>query len=39
MKQKAGLKPCPFCGEKVTLWDMDFYYGVVKVVGGRSGNA
>lgn len=27
---RTELKPCPFCGKEVTLWNTE--YGVVKVV-------
>ena len=30
MEHKTELKPCPFCGERVVLWNTG--YGVVKVV-------
>lgn len=29
-RQKNGLKPCPFCGSSVVVWETA--YGVVKVV-------
>ncbi|MDE7398951.1 MAG: Lar family restriction alleviation protein [Oscillospiraceae bacterium] len=32
-----NLKPCPFCGERVTLWD-NTGFGVVKVIECKSCN-
>lgn len=26
----SELKPCPFCGSEVTMWNMEF--GIVKVI-------
>lgn len=38
MEEKTGLKPCPFCGAKVALWDKNFNYGVVKVIECKNCN-
>lgn len=36
MENKIGLKPCPFCGGNVALWEPG--YGVVKVVECKNCN-